>query len=120
MINLPHKKPLRFANTIISKKDNINIVDLVFPFNPTLGMICEAVAQASASFVSDEDEITLGFLVALKDIEQVSFLDGLVYLAKIEKTFVFGNMNEFSFQIFHRNNSEKIYAKGSFTIALQS
>lgn len=113
-MNLPHLEPIKFAKEIIEKRENYNIIFCSFPYPPSLAMVCEAAAQSSASF-SLEKKIKEGFLVSLKNIELFDTLEDLDYEIKIEKSFTFGMMSEFKFQL---NKESKVVANGTLTIAL--
>lgn len=114
-MNLPHQEPIRFANKVLSSSENKISVSCKFPFSPTLAMACEAAAQSSAGFAQESSEPKIGFLVSLKDItleEEMDFLDAII---EIEKTFDFGAMSEYGFEL---KNNDTTYVKGKITIAL--
>lgn len=114
-MNLPHQKPIRFANEVLSSCDNKIIVSCKFPFSPTLAMACEAAAQSSAGFAQESSDPKIGFLVSLKDIlliEDMNFTEAIV---EIERTFDFGSMSEYSFEL---KNNDISYVSGKITIAL--
>ena len=112
---LPHQAPIRFAQEIIEKNEEFIIVSCLFPFNPTLSMISEAAAQSSAAFAQG-DKPLIGFLISLKNIEQITEFTEVEYKVKIKKEISFASMTEFSFELINNN---KIYARGFLTIALQ-
>lgn len=112
---LPHQEPIRFAQQIIEIEDDFRVVSCKFPFIPTLSMISEAAAQSSAAFAQGEVPV-IGFLISLKNIEEICKFDKNEYEIKIKKDISFGAMTEFSFELI--DNTE-ICAKGSLTIALQ-
>lgn len=112
---LPHQAPIRFAQEIIKKSEDFIFVSCSFPFIPTLSMVSEAAAQSSAAFAQSDKPI-IGFLISLKDIEQIDEFTQIKYEIKIKKNISFGSMTEFSFELL---NNDKIYAKGFLTIALQ-
>lgn len=114
MINLPHQEPIRFVKELIKKDINLATVTCSFPFPPTLSMICEASAQATAVF--GNGDIKIGFLVSLKNVEQLEEFSKNEYLIDIEEFFNFGSMTEYKFEL---KDDSKVYAKGSLTIALQ-
>jgi len=114
-MNLPHEEPIRFANEVLNLSQNKITVSCSFPFPPTLAMACEAAAQSSAGFAQESSEPKIGFLVSLKDIileKEMDFLDAVI---EIERTFDFGAMSEYSFEL---KNSDVIYVRGKITIAL--
>ena len=112
---LPHQEPIRFAQEIIQIEDDFRIVSCLFPFIPTLAMVSEAAAQSSASFAQGEKPV-IGFLISLKNIEQLSEFSNTEYKIKIKKEISFGSMTEFSFELL---SDTEISARGSLTIALQ-
>jgi hypothetical protein len=115
MKNLPHQKPIRFVNKIVDKGIDFVVVSCSFPIQPTLAMFCEAAAQSSIVF-SETDEIKLGFLVSLKNIEIIESLVSLEYEIKIKKEISLGLLQEYSFEII---NSSKVCAKGNLIIKIE-
>ncbi len=114
-MNLPHLKPIRFAKEVVSSSEKKIKVSCDFPFSPTLAMACEAAAQSSAGFVPKNSAPKIGFLISLKDIvlkKEMGFLEAII---EIEKTFDFGSMSEYSFEL---QNSDIVYVSGKITIAL--
>lgn len=116
-MQLPHTEPIRFAFDIKSVDEENSIVSCKFPYAPTLPMLCEAAAQSSASFASKDEKPKMGFLISLKNIEQIEETKDLEYLINITKGLNFGSMTEFLFQV--ENEEEKIFAKGALTVAIQ-
>lgn len=116
MIKVPHEKPIRFVNQLINKDENTILVDVTFPFKPTLAMVCEASAQGCAGFAPQDEEAKIGFLVSLKNVELLNELLETDYFIRIKKSFDFGLMTEYIFEL---ENSNTIYAKGTLTIAMQ-
>lgn len=116
-MNLPHQKPIRFVEEILEEKDEYKIISCAFPYLPTLAMICEAAAQSSASFSQGEQNLgpQIGFLISLKDIKEFFEVKDKEYELKIEKSFNFGTMTEFFFEL---RKDEKVFVSGSLTIAL--
>lgn len=112
---LPHQEPIRFAQEIIQIDEDFRVVSCFFPFIPTLSMVSEAAAQSSAAFAQG-DKPLIGFLISLKNIEQISEFNQLKYEIKIKKEISFGVMTEFSFELMDDTQS---CAKGFLTIALQ-
>jgi len=68
-MKLPHQEPIRFVKELLEIDAAYAFVSCIFPHPPTLAMVCEAAAQSSAAFAQDDKNITMGFLVSLKDIE---------------------------------------------------
>ncbi|ADG93981.1 hypothetical protein Arnit_2330 [Arcobacter nitrofigilis DSM 7299] len=116
-MNLPHQAPIRFAQEILERDKNFYIVKCSFPYIPTLSMISEAAAQSSAAFAQDEKEPRIGFLISLKNIKKLSELDKEEYQIKISKSFNFGAMTEYKFELF---DEKETYAEGELTIALKN
>ncbi len=115
-MNLPHQAPIRFAQEILEKNEDFCIVKCSFPYIPTLPMVSEAAAQSSAAFAEDKNEPIIGFLISLKNIKKLSELNKIEYQIKISKSFNFGSMTEYKFELF---DEKKTYAKGELTIALK-
>ena len=116
-MNLPHQEPIRFANEVLSSSNNKIIVSCKFPFSPTLAMACESAAQSSAGFAEETNDPQIGFLVSLKDIlliEDMNFTEAII---EIERTFDFGSMSEYSFEL---KNNNITYVSGKITIALDN
>ncbi len=69
-LQLPHQKPIRFANNILHCNEKNARVLVEFECLPTLAMMIEAAAQSSAALHSD---VTMkeGFLLAMKDISLI-------------------------------------------------
>ena len=114
-MNLPHQKPIRFAKSILKNEADYKIVSCVFPSIPTLAMVSEAAAQSSASYAQDNDAVKMGFLISLKNITLLKNLEECEYEIKIEKSFNFGIMTEFTFELMKDNH---VYVSGSLTVAI--
>lgn len=115
-MKLPHQEPIRFVKELLEIDAEYAFVSCIFPHLPTLAMVCEAAAQSSAAFAQDDKNITMGFLVSLKDIELLNNLVYDNYIIKIKREMVFGSMSEFRFELL---NNSTIYATGNLVIALQ-
>lgn len=113
-MNLPHQDPIRFAKDIVELNENSALVNCIFPFIPTLSMVAEAAAQSSAAFAQEKPLI--GFLISLKNIEQINEFIHKEYVIKIKSEITFGSMTEFGFELLNNSN---LFAKGFLTIALQ-
>lgn len=116
-MNLPHQEPIRFAKELLQVDDEYAFVSCLFPYCPSLAMTCEAAAQSSAAFAQENQKVTMGFLVSLKDIELLNELIHTEYVIKIKQETVFGSMSEFKFELI---NDSTIYVKGYLVIALQN
>ena len=116
-MNLPHQEPIRFAQKILEEKDDYKIISCIFPYVPTLSMVSEAAAQSSASFAQEEKDSLpkIGFLISLKNIKQLVELKEKEYEIKIEKSFNFGIMTEFAFEL---RKNDKVFITGNLTIAI--
>lgn len=116
MINLPHQAPIKFVKNILEKDLNSATVTCSFPTKPTLAMVCEASAQSTIVF-SKGDKPQNGFLISLKNVEQLESLDSNDYIVKVEESFNFGNMTEYNFELADKS---KLYVKGSLTILVDN
>ncbi len=114
-MNLPHQKPIRFANEVLDSSEKKIRVSCTFPFPPTLAMACEGAAQSSAGFAPEGSAPKIGFLVSLKDVFLEKEMDFLEAIIEIERTFDFGSMSEYSFEL---QNNNIVYVRGKITIAL--
>ncbi|MGB5919888.1 hypothetical protein [Arcobacter sp.] len=115
-MNLPHQAPIRFAQEIIEKNEDFYIIKCSFPYIPTLAMVSEAAAQSSAAFAQDKKEPIIGFLISLKNIKKLSEFKKEDYQIKISKSFNFGTMTEYKFELFDEKDT---YSEGELTIALK-
>ena len=111
-LSLPHIAPIRFAQTILSKEENAARVALSFDELPSLGMMIEAAAQASASFSQGHE--TGGFLVSLKNVKLLEKSSSLLLDVSLLKEHDLGSMNLFSFVVLE---GTKELVNGSFVIA---
>ena len=114
-MNLPHQEPIRFAQNITKNEEEYKVVTCTFPYIPTLAMVSEAAAQSSASFAQDNDEVKVGFLISLKNIIKIKELEDCDYEIKIEKSFSFGSMTEFSFELIKNHQT---FVTGSLTVTI--
>ena len=111
-LSLPHLAPIRFAQTVLSSDDNTARVTLAFDELPSLGMMVEAAAQASASF-SDGSKMG-GFLVSLKNIKLLAKPTILFLEVSLVKEHDLGSMSLFGFVVWE---GTKELVNGSFVIA---
>jgi hypothetical protein len=116
-MNLPHLKPVRFVNDIISCDGDKAKVSCTFPYLPTLAMMIEASAQSSVAFSKDEVS-RIGFLVLVKDVELFREFQELDCIISLKQTFALGDQFEFHFELFD-HNEDNVFASGSFMILLQ-
>lgn len=110
MINIPHKKPIRFVKEVLSLDENSAMVSVSFFNPPTLAMICEAAAQSSGAFAKER---RIGYLLSLKECLKLQEPTSLEYIIKTTKTLEFDDMHEFDFEMLFNNNP---IAKGSFIV----
>lgn len=116
-MNLPHLKPVRFVNDVISCDGNKAKVSCTFPYMPTLAMMIEASAQSSAAF-SEGGASRIGFLVLVKEVEMLKEFQELDCIISLKQTFALGDQFEFHFELFD-HNEDNVFASGSFMILLQ-
>lgn len=115
-MNIPHQKPIKFAEEIISVENKIAKVKCFFPSSPTLSMYFEAAAQSSAAFSNEKSKV--GFIVSVKDVELLDSNNDLEVLVEVQRKVEFGAICEFSFDILNIDET-KYLAKGTFTIMIQ-
>jgi len=113
-LHLPHQDPIKFARYIMFKDDKEALVKVEFDSVPSLPMIAEAAAQASGAFGSED--VSLGFLVTLKNIKLLQIPQALHYNAKIINEHNMGAMTYFSFEFLQE---DILIATGSFIIAVE-
>ena len=113
-LHLPHQDPIKFAKYAMFKDDKEALVKIEFDSIPTLPMIIEAAAQASAAF--GNEDVSLGFLVSLKNIKLLQTPESLQYNVKIINEHNMGAMTYFSFEFLQ---GETLIATGSFIIAVE-
>lgn len=115
MINLPHQEPVKFVKEVLKKEEQSLLVSCSFPYTPSLAMVCEASAQATAAFDLEEKEPKIGFLISLKEVERIKDFESLDYQIELKEVFAFNNMKEYQFSLLHK---DILYAKGFLAIAL--
>ena len=111
-LNLLHIAPIRFAREILCKEETKARVSLVYEQFPSLGMMIEGAAQASASF--GDDSTQGGFLVSLKNVKLLEKPESIFLEIELLKEHDLGSMTYFNFVIFEET---KELVKGSFVIA---
>lgn len=112
-MNLPHLLPVRFAKEVLLQEENQARVLCEFPYAPTLGMYYEAAAQSSACF---GEESQIGFVISVKQIEEVALSKEISVTAELKKSGEVGLLREFTFEI---HNSKECVAKGIITVMLE-
>ena len=115
-MNIPHQKPIKFAQELLEVNENIAKVRCEFPSLPTLPMLFEAAAQSSAGF-SQEGVAKVGFLVSVKSVKLLEEVTELEYTIKVEKKVEFGAICEFSFEVLSKD--ELVIANGVLTVMIQ-
>lgn len=105
-MNLPHKKPIRFAKSIVKKEEKSALVKCEFPFIPTFGMGLEGSAQASAAL---GDGFKEGFLAGASNVKMIKKFDKMDFIVKVTKEFGADGMELFSFEL-------EDYMRGKFAI----
>lgn len=113
-LHLPHQDPIKFARYVMFKDDKEALVKAEFDTVPTLPMIIEAAAQSSAAF--GNDDVSLGFLVTLKNIKLLETPSSLKYKVKVISEYKMEAMTYFSFEFLQE---DILIATGSFIIALE-
>ena len=112
-LKLPHQEPIRFAKYVVSKDETTAMVKVEFDSIPTLPMIVESAAQSSGSFGSED--VSLGYLVSLKNVKLLQTPKLLHYNVKVINEYNIGSMTYYSFEFFEE---EVLIATGSFIIAV--
>ncbi|MEA3499087.1 MAG: hypothetical protein U9R16_08510 [Campylobacterota bacterium] len=115
---LPHQEPLIFAKKIIEQNKEFNIVKCEFNHIPTLATFIEAAAQASISFIKDNDTAKIGFLTVAKNINKLESITKTTYLFKLENTAELNSMKQFYFESLEED-TKKVVVNGNFTVVLQ-
>jgi len=111
-LSLPHIAPIRFAKDIFSLEETEAKVALLFDEIPSLGMMIEAAAQASAAFGGADTKG--GVLVSLKNIKLLLKPQKKALEVVLIKEHDLGNMSYFSFMVFEESVE---LVNGSFVIA---
>lgn len=115
-MNIPHLKPVKFAQKILFTDKDEAKVQCQFPEIPTLAMFFEAAAQSSAAFSQEKAE--MGFVISLKDIILHQSTDKLNVIVHIQKKAQINSICEFEFKIFCEK--EKVhYSSGILTIMIK-
>lgn len=109
MLDLPHKAPIRFAQTVSVCTDERAVVHCVFPYSPSLGMAIEAAAQASIALANTPAK---GFLGGANQVERLKQIDKQTFDISISKLYEIEAMTLFAFDM-------EGYVKGKFAIYAQ-
>ncbi len=116
-MNIPHQKPIKYAQELLEVNENIAKVRCEFDKTPTLPMFFEAAAQSSAGF-SQDSEAKVGFLVSVKEVKLLNEAAKLEYIIQVEKKVEFGAICEFSFEVFNKEQDTS-FASGVLTVMIQ-
>ncbi len=98
-LQLPHIKPIRFADKIIYSNQESARVSISFEILPSLAMMVEAAAQSSAALSSD-NPVKEGFLLAMKDIVLIQKPTKKSLEVEIKLIHSFKEMYLIDFQVF--------------------
>lgn len=98
MLNLPHKKPVLFANKVIFKTEKSAIVEVVFPCLPNLPMFIEAAAQSSSALLDTKKE---GYVLSVSETFLHVRSTNTTFNAHVKSISSTNNLNEISFEIKH-------------------
>lgn len=115
-MNLPHLPPIRFAQKVLETTPQTAKVELLFPFEPTLGMLIEAAAQSSSAFAKSSSQ--MGFVVSLKEVQLLQKSTQLEMIAHLTLETIVGEFMEISFQI-TTLEQEKICAMGKIILNIR-
>lgn len=97
---LPHQEPIRYVNEINELNNDFAKVTCTFNTTPTLAMVCEAAAQATAAYKQyNNDNTSIGFVVSYKNCKILQTLENIDYIIKITPTQTIGNLSEFEFEL---------------------
>jgi len=115
MINLPHKEPIRFAHSILSK--TLTKVEVVCQFKstPTLSMFLEAAAQ-SASALNPKEIEEIAFITSCKKIRQLKESKEREYLFNVQEQLSLLKHKHYAFEATLLGSKETLMAEGEFTL----
>jgi hypothetical protein len=116
-VNLPHLAPLLFARKVIERGEGFAVVLCEFETLPSLPMFIEAAAQSAAAF-DESEEISNGFLVAVKNAERRIDPSVNRYRVKVSKEVEVGAAKRFFFEVLGVSD-ETTYASGSITMVIE-
>ena len=115
---IPHIPPIRFVKSLPFADKKNATVEVDFKEIPTLGMIVEAAAQASAGVLDgDKEKVQMGFLITLRNIKLLNELKSSKYIFQMHLEHKVENFKTFSFSVL--DNTINV-AEGTITISLQN
>jgi len=115
MINLPHKEPIRFAQSVLSK--TLTKVEVMCQFKsiPTLSIFLEAAAQSASALNPKEIEV-IAFITSCKKITQVKKSKEKQYLFTVQEQLSLLNHKHYFFKAMHLYDKEELIVEGEFTL----
>ncbi len=116
-MNLPHQKPLIFAQKVLEKEIDTATVLCEFNEIPTLPMFIEAAAQSSAAFAPDNSTL-MGFLTLCKNVKLLLPLKEKHYHIKITHEIEINSVKRFFFEAYDLRDEVK-YVSGNLTIVTE-
>ena len=112
-LNLPHKDPILFAKTVLSKGTTNARVAVEFPQTPSLAMMIESAAQSTAAF--NDGSKKGGYLVGMKNIKLLNGASETNLEVEVSIKHSVENMRLINFEVYEMS---LLLCKGSLTIAL--
>ena len=116
-MKLPHGELLLFAKEVMQRTEDSIEVHCVFHTLPSLAMFIEAAAQCSAGFDLD-DNIELGFLTMVKNIQLLKSITESEYVFTLHKEALVGEYSQYSFEAVALKSKVEIVT-GSFTVMIK-
>lgn len=110
-MNIPHQPPIKYAAEVLERTDAWVRVLCEFPEPPTLPMMIEAAAQASAGL--NPEVLTIGYLTLVQESELVQKTVGSSLVVKVQALNNLGKIKAFAFAFYE---AETLIAKGSITL----
>ena len=114
--SIPHLPPIRFVKKLIEADEVSAKVEVEFDEIPTLGMLIEAAAQSSSGIKDRTNDIRMGFVITLKDINLLEDVNSKNFIVHVKLVHKLDNFKSLSFETFE--NRQKV-AQGTFSIVLQ-
>ena len=112
-LNLPHKEPILFAKTVLSKDTISARVAVEFPQTPSLAMMIESAAQSTVAF--NDGSKKGGYLVGMKNIKLLNGANEKKLEVVVVIKHAVENMRLIDFEVYEKS---LLLCKGSLTIAL--
>lgn len=113
-LQLPHRTPILFARTIVSRDINKARVRVSFCEVPSLAMLVESAAQSSSG-IDKNFSITGAYLVSMKNIKMLSRPRKKDFEIEVINEYNLNNMKLMNFKVFE---DTKLISTGSFTLSL--